>query len=335
MRRGLMLLMMVLGLGGLAWDYQQFLQTPLRQPDPETNFILAPGTSLRQAARQLAVEGRFHQPWHPYYWWWLAQQQGVAHRLQAGEYQVAAGLRPPELLDTLVQGKVVQHSVTLLEGWRFSQVLAALAQESALQQTLAGRSSAAVMAELGLDCSHPEGQFFPDTYFFARNTPDVEILRRAQRALEQRLAKAWQSRSPNHPLHEPAELLVLASIVEKETGCAEERDDVAGVFVRRLQQGMRLQSDPTVIYGLGARFDGDLRRVDLQSDSAYNTYLYPGLPPTPIALVSAAALEATARPAAGNALYFVARGDGCHEFSATLSAHNAAVRRYQLKQQVP
>lgn len=332
-RWGRWVLLLLLGSGAwLGWDYYRFLQTPLQHPTAEAMLLLAPGTSLRRMARQLHAEGWLQQPWHSAYWLLLAQQRGVARKLQAGEYQVKMGMLPGELLDAMVQGKVVQHSVTLVEGWRFSQVLAALAQESALRQTLLERSSAALMAELELSCTNPEGQFFPDTYFFTRDTPDVEILRRAHVALQARLAQAWQQRNPKHPAANADELLILASVVEKETGCAPERAEVAGVFVRRLQRGMRLQSDPTVIYGLGARFTGDLRRADLQWDSAYNTYLYPGLPPAPIALVSAATLEASARPVDGDSLYFVAKGDGCHEFSTTLSAHNAAVRRYQLKQ---
>jgi UPF0755 protein len=233
------------------------------------------------------------------------------------------------LLRKLTQGEVIQYRLTLLEGWQFTQVRAALAQHPALQQTLSGLDADAVMTQLDLSCLHPEGQFFPDTYIFPRGTTDLELLRRAHKALRQNLAKTWEARAPTLPLTAPDELLTLASLVEKETGCAPERADVAGVFIRRLRKEMRLQSDPTVIYALGVQFDGNLRRVDLQLDSAYNTYVYPGLPPTPIALVGLAALQASAHPAEGDTLYFVARNDGCHAFSATLAEHNAAVRRYQ------
>jgi UPF0755 protein len=261
-----------------------------------------------------------------------ARLNGLATRLQAGEYALTPGLTPPALLERIVAGQVIQYPLTVVEGWTFRQLRQALAAHPKLVQTLAGLSDAEIMTRLGRPGDHPEGRFLPDTYHFPAGFTDAAFLRRALTAMDQRLADLWKRRSPAAPLQEPYQALILASIIEKETGMAAERAEIAGVFARRLRQGMRLQTDPTVIYGLGEAFDGNLRRRDLETDTPYNTYTRAGLPPTPIALPGLAALEAAVNPADGDTLYFVADGEGGHVFSRTLEEHNRAVRRYQLKQ---
>ena len=235
------------------------------------------------------------------------------------------------MLALLVSGRSVSYSLTLLEGWNIRQVRAAVAGHEALRQTLEGVDNLDLMERLGHPGKHPEGRFFPDTYQFRRGTTDVEFLLRAMRKMDEELAQAWQARAENIPLQSAEEALILASIIEKETGLASERPQIAGVFSRRLQKGMKLQTDPTVIYGMGEDFDGNIRRKDLREDTPYNTYVHTGLPPTPICMPGREALRAAVDPAPGNSLFFVSRGDGSHVFSATLKEHNAAVRQYQLK----
>jgi UPF0755 protein len=267
---------------------------------------------------------------HPWLLMVLARWQGRAHQIKAGEYRLMPGTTPTMLLDQLVAGKVVQYSLTAVEGWTFQQLLDAVNRHAALEHRLSGLDTAAIMERLGHADEHPEGRFYPDTYHFPRGTTDIAFLRRAYDELHARLDAAWQRRAPGLPYKNPYEALVMASIVEKETAVAAERAAIAGVFVRRLQQGMRLQTDPTVIYGLGPSFDGNLRARDLVEDTPYNTYLHTGLPPTPIALPGMGSIEAALHPAVATSLYFVARGDGTHEFSDTLEQHNRAVARYQL-----
>jgi UPF0755 protein len=226
----------------------------------------------------------------------------------------------------------VRHALTLIEGWTFRQVMGALGQDDRLTRTLTGLSDEAVMERLGYPGLHPEGRFFPDTYYFVRGVSDISLLQRAYERMLQVLDGEWSARSSDVPLEQPYEALILASIIEKETAVAAERAKIAGVFIRRLEKGMLLQTDPTVIYGLGTAFDGNLRRRDLEQDSPYNTYMRPGLPPTPIAMPGRASIHAALHPESGTALYFVARGNGEHVFSASLPEHIDAVRRYQLKQ---
>lgn len=323
-------LILVLSLSaGWAWqDYHGFLDAPLSLPEQGLVYQVRPGTHVRQIASELAARDVLQAP---LYLRLYARLSGLAPRLKAGEYRLTPGLTPRGLLALLVSGRTVQYPLTLLEGWTFAQVRQALAAQPQLVQTLAGQDDAALMAALGHAGQHPEGRFFPDTYHFPRGTTDLDFLRRAYDRMQQVLAAEWQGRAEGLPLDSPEQALALASIVEKETGVADERARIAGVFVRRLQRGMRLQTDPTVIYGLGEGFDGNLRRRDLLHDTPYNTYTRAGLPPTPICLPGEAAIHAALHPADGRALYFVARGDGSHQFSATLEAHNAAVRRYQLK----
>ncbi|GIX21291.1 MAG: hypothetical protein KatS3mg121_0074 [Gammaproteobacteria bacterium] len=250
-------------------------------------------------------------------------------RLKAGEYTVRPGERLVDLVDRIARGEVSLHAFTIVEGWTFAQLRRALRDSPLFTPTLAGLDDAAVMAALGRPGRHPEGWFLPETYHVARGSSDRVLLERALEAMERALEAVWAGRDPDLPLRDPYELLILASIVEKETAVPDERPLIAAVFVNRLRRGMRLQTDPTVIYGLGEAFDGNLRRADLRRDTPYNTYTRNGLPPTPIALPGRAALEAAAHPADSDVLYFVARGDGRHHFSRTLAEHNAAVDRYQ------
>ena len=236
------------------------------------------------------------------------------------------------LLSHMVAGNTKSFSVTFVEGMRFDDMLRILADTPHITSVLTGLDHQEIMRRVGQPEQHPEGQFFPATYDFGHGSEDITILRRAYQRMRRELADAWRERDPELPYETPDEALVMASIIEKETGLASERAEIAGVFVRRLRRGMKLQTDPTVIYGLGAAFDGNLRRADLRRDTPYNTYTRHGLPPTPIALPGADAIHAALHPAPGNSLFFVARGDGSHQFSATLAEHNRAVRRYQLKQ---
>ena len=332
----LILLVLALGLAGLGLSYhfEAFKTGPLALPataGPEQPFLfeIPHGMSLRTLAQELTALGVLD---HPYYFLALAYLRGDAGRVKAGEYEISPGTTPVALLDKLVKNQVYQRSVTLIEGWTTAQVLAALAKDDRLVGKLEGATPQDLMAALGRAGQHPEGRFFPDTYRFTKGTSDLDILGRAAQAMDRVLAEEWRDRAPGLPLASPEQALVLASIIEKETGQASERPTIAGVFIRRLQLGMRLQTDPTVIYGLGAAFDGDLRRADLIRDTPYNTYTRHGLPPTPIALPGRAAIHATLHPAAGDSLYFVAKGDGGHWFSATLEEHQQAVRRYQLGQ---
>lgn len=330
MLKALLILLLIASLGTFgAWQtYQNFLATPVSLPADGQLYHLAPGTSLREVADQLAELGVLEQPLLLVV---LARLQGQSGRIQAGEYRLRPPLTPPQLLERLVAGRTVSHSLTLLEGWNFREVRAAVAANPVLTHTLAELDDAALMARLGLPGIHPEGRFYPDTYHFPRGTTDADFLRRAYRAMARVLAEEWQARAPDLPLDDPDAALTLASIIEKETGDPSERARIGGVFVRRLRQGMKLQTDPTVIYGLGEAFDGNLRRRDLRGDTPYNTYVHRGLPPTPIAMPGRAAIRAALQPQDEGYLYFVSRGDGTHQFSRTLKEHNAAVRRYQLK----
>ena len=282
---------------------------------------------MRSVADDLAARGVVSDADHLY---WLARWEGKAG-LKAGEYRLQAGITPTQALDILISGESISHQVTFVEGWQFREWRAALARNEVLVQTLQERGDDEIMALLDPEGRHPEGLFYPDTWHFDRGMSDLDLLRRAYRRMETVLAEEWEQRAEGLPLKTPYEALILASIVEKETGLAEERAAIAGVFTRRLQRGMKLQTDPTVIYGMGERFDGNIRRRDLREDTPYNTYVHKGLPPTPICMPGRAAIHAALHPADGKALYFVARGDGGHVFSATLKEHNAAVRKYQLK----
>lgn len=312
----------------VAWDATRFLDRPLAQEQPLI-VTVKPGTSFTALVEQLREHGIFTAPRHAFYFSGYARLRGKTQKIQSGEYEIPVGLDANGLLRLLVSGRTRQYPLTVVEGWAFTDLRRALAKHEAIDHRLTDASDAEIMAAIGAEGRHPEGRFLPDTYHFPRGTTDIEFLRRAYRAMEQALEEVWSERQSDLPLESPYEALILASIIEKETAVPEERRRIAGVFVRRLQRGMPLQTDPTVIYGIDD-FDGNLRRRDLRTDTPYNTYVNRGLPPTPIALPGPAALRAAVDPAPGEALYFVARGDGSHVFSATLSEHNRAVRKYQL-----
>ncbi|WP_374245123.1 endolytic transglycosylase MltG [Zoogloea sp.] len=307
--------------GALAW----FAHRPLPLRQSPLDFTVEPGSSMKQVARQL-VEAGFDMP--PLAIVTLARITRQANAIKAGSYEVVAGVTPLQLLDKLSRGDVSQAELALIEGWNFRQLRAALDRHPDLRHDTAGLSDAALLQKLGVDAAHPEGQFFPDTYLFARRSSDLEVLRRAHANQQKVLGREWARRADGLPYKTPYEALIMASIVEKETGQAADRPMVASVFVNRLRAGMLLQTDPTVIYGLGADFDGNLKKRDLLADTPYNTYTRGGLPPTPIAMPGTAALRAALNPPVTDYLYFVARGDGSSEFSRTLDEHNRAVARY-------
>jgi UPF0755 protein len=325
--KGLLLIALLGAAGAAGWMYW-FSTRPVEPPRSPFEFTVRSGTSVRALARQLADEGLFAEP---YSFRLLARALGKSGAIQAGTYRLERPLTPVELLDKLARGDVVLAEVLFVEGTTFRQWLAQLAQQPNVRSTLAGTEEGDLRAALGLDDQGAEGWFFPDTYRFAPGTSDVEILRRAHAAMKRRLAEAWAAREPGVPLKTPYEALVLASIVEKETGVAAERPVIASVFANRLRRGMRLQTDPTVIYGIGEKFDGNIRKRDLTTDTPWNTYTRDGLPPTPIAMPGAGSIAAVMRPAQSEYLYFVGKGDGTHQFSKTLEEHNRAVAKYQLK----
>jgi UPF0755 protein len=290
-------------------------------------YEVAPGTRINQLAVEFQRAGIIQES-YTFEWW--ARLSDSAHRIKAGKYRFAERASLQQVLRQLVSGDVIQHSITFIEGWTFRDMRRELAANDQIQQTLASQSDAEVMAQLGFPDDHPEGRFFPDTYRFTGGVSDILILRRAHSRMAELLDQQWQTRNPDVALKSAYETLILASIIEKETGAANERELIAGVMLNRLRLGMRLQTDPTVIYGLGEEFDGNLTGRHLRTDHAYNTYTRSGLPPTPIAMPGLAAIHAALHPAESKALYFVSRGDGSHEFSENLQAHQRAVRRFQL-----
>ena len=321
--------LLVLGLiaAGLYAAAEHWYRAPLAGLVQETVIEVAPGVPLASVARALTAKGLLDYPW---LWTLIARRDGKAARIRAGEYAIAPGTSPAGLLDQLVEGRVLLHAVTIVEGWTFAEGLEAIQANGVIKTTVGPAPDAALMTRLGSPGVAFEGQLFPDTYLVPRGATDFEVLKLAHARLNERLAGAWSRRRADLPLTTPLEALTLASIIEKETGAPEERPHIAAVFINRLRRGMRLQTDPTVIYGLGAAYDGSIHRRDLTTDTPYNTYTRDGLPPTPIALPGAAALEAAVQPLASEDLYFVAtgRGDGRHVFSRTLEEHNAAVARY-------
>lgn len=309
-----------------VWLYRPLAWQPTAAP--VLDVTVPPGASARAVAQALTQAGVDTPTWALHAWFRLS---GQARGIKAGSYEITPELSPRTLLDKLVRGEQAVRRVTLVEGWNLRQVLQALRSAEHLRDDLPpGASPQALAQALGLAAGHPEGRFFPDTYVYPKHATASSVLRQAARAMDQRLAEVWAQRAPNLPLRTPDDALVLASIVEKETGLASDREQIAGVFINRLRIGMRLQTDPSVIYGLGNGFDGRLRRRDLDTDTPYNTYTRAGLPPTPIAMPGTASLLAAVRPANTPAFYFVSRGNGSSQFSRTLDEHNAAVRRYIL-----
>ncbi|MGE5453385.1 MAG: endolytic transglycosylase MltG [Acidobacteriota bacterium] len=312
-------------IGAAAWWW---VHQPLTLRGDTVELSIEAGQTPRDVAREWAEAGVQVSPWMLYQWF---RWSGQSKQIRAGSYELRSGSTPQDLLRMLVRGDESLSTVKLIDGWTFKRFRQELAQAEGLKPTIATMSDDAVMLALGMPGIAAEGRFFPDTYSYAKGSTDMAVLRRALKAMDRQLNNAWAARAPDSPLRTPQDALILASIVEKETGHEADRGLIAGVFNNRLRVGMPLQTDPTVIYGLGERFDGNLRKVDLQTDTPYNTYTRRGLPPTPIAMPGKAALLAAVRPSPTKALYFVARGDGSSAFSATLTEHNRAVNQYQRK----
>jgi UPF0755 protein len=320
-------LVALIATAGLYVWAQRWIDAPIAGLRAPVAFEVARGATLRSVANALRTQGVLDQP---QVWVGWARLTGRAGRLKAGEYELEPGMSPRQVLDLLSSGDVILHSITFVEGSTFADVRNALVANEAVRNDHQGATDEEIMRALNRTGVHPEGQFFPDTYSFARGTSDLEILQLAHTRLRDALEKAWRERAPDLPLASAYEALILASIVEKETALDAERPQIAGVFIERLRRGMRLQTDPTVIYGMQASYDGNIRRVDLMRDTPYNTYTRAGLPPTPIAMPGLDSIRAAVNPEATGALFFVATGagDGSHYFSKTLAEHNAAVRRY-------
>lgn len=306
---------------------QSYLDTPLELQESHIVMVES-GTSFGRVATQLAEDGVLDKPdWFAFY----IRLKKVGHLLKAGEYEIKTGATPRSLMTQLIEGKSLTYKFTIIEGSTFNELRESLKANAQIKQTLRDKTNAQIMSALGLEGQHPEGMFLADTYQFQRGGTDLDLLRRAHSLLKSELDKAWKDKVEKLPYKDSYEALIMASIVEKETGLSSERPTIAGVFVRRLNKGMRLQTDPTVIYGMGDRYDGNIRRADLRRPTPYNTYTISGLPPTPIALVGREAIKAALHPAEVKWLYFVAKGDGSHQFSATLQQHNKAVKEYQLR----
>ena len=311
-----------------------FMNSPLDVPENGITFEIAPGTPFVNVGRKLEAAGVIS---NADFFRWYASWTGQADSVQAGEYRIAQGTTPAQLLDQFTRGDVQLYSFTIIEGWNYRELLAAIRAAPEIESSMTDEDWPALLERLGAEAGHPEGLFLPETYRFPRGTTDADVLKQAFEHMQTALAEEWQARDPSSPAQTPYDALILASIVEKETGRADERERIAGVFARRLQKRMRLQTDPTVIYGIGPSFDGNLTRKHMQTDTPYNTYTRHGLPPTPIAMPGRAAIYAALHPAPGNELYFVATGtgDGGHKFSVTKDEHDAAVQEYlrQLRKQ--
>lgn len=323
------LLLLVLSTGLLATGFVRWALTPIHLDGKRSvEIYVPPGAGLRKVRADIAAAGGALPEW-PFLM--LAKVTRNERSIRVGAYEFADGVSPWGILQQLRRGRVLQASITIPEGWTFAQIRARIDANSDLRHDLAGMDVPSILKAVGAKESSPEGLFFPDNYFFDKRSSDVDLLRRAYQLNQQRLADAWSNKADGSPLKTPYEALILASIIEKESGDKADRQLIGAVFNNRLRIGMRLQSDPTVIYGLGDGFDGNLRKRDLQTSTPYNTYTQSGLPPSPIASASQASMMAATNPADSRVLYFVARGDGSSEFSHTLAAHNQAVRRYQLK----
>ena len=332
MVRFLVFVLTALLAGAVAWwafdRYTGFADAPVAGLQGDASLVVERGDSFAGVLDKLHAIGA--APERDLEWRLLARQMGVAGRLQVGEYALESGITPRQLLQRMHDGKVVHHRFTIVEGWNLRELRAALARAEPLLQETASLDDAALAKALGHAGTHLEGRFLPETYLYTRGDSDADLLQRAWTAMDTTLEAAWESRVAGLPLQTKEQALVLASIIEKETGVADERPQIAGVFVRRLKLGMKLQTDPTVIYGMGDRYEGNIRRSDLTTDTPYNTYTRAGLPPTPIAMPGAAAVHAATHPQPGDALYFVAVGDGSgrHVFTSSLRQHQAAVREY-------
>jgi len=318
---------MMVALGLIAW-LAYYAISPLKLQPNSQEITIQPKSGLRSIANQLVKQGVLNEPWR---FILIAKLLNKQSYLQAGNYTLNKNVSPYQLLLSLNHGKTTQGSITFIEGRTFAQMHEKIIKNDAIKQTITGLSESEMMKLMGSDCRVAEGLFFPDTFYFDRNTADTVILKRSYDAMRSKLAKAWEGRDTNLPYKNSYQALIMASIIEKETGKVSERPMIAGVFINRLRIGMRLQTDPTVIYGMGARYDGNIRKKDLIADTPYNTYTRDGLPPTPIAMPGIAAIDAALHPEKTKALYFVGKGDGSHVFSNNLVEHNLAVVRYQLK----
>jgi UPF0755 protein len=309
-----------------VYAFSHWAKQPLATGAQAIEFTVAPGSSVGAAGQQIEQAG---VPLNPFLFGMLARVTGKSARIKAGSYELKPNTTPRGLLNQLVRGEFAQESLTIIEGWTFRQMREAIAAHKTLRHDTAALSDKELIAKIAPDFKAPEGLFFPDTYLFAKGSSDVQIYKQAHQLLMNHLKAAWEKRDPSLPYANPYEALIMASIVEKETGQKSERAMIAGVFVNRLKTGMLLQTDPTVIYGMGDRFAGNITKRDLTTDTPYNTYVRPGLPPTPIALPGVQSLGAALAPAKTDALYFVARGDGSSHFSGNLDEHNRAVNQYQ------
>jgi UPF0755 protein len=315
----------------LGFQFNQFRNSAINMQQESAKFLIKPGNSIRQVAQKLSDAGYIEDP---VMFIALARFEGKETSAKAGEYRINSNQTPADLIDLFAKGNSILYSFTIIEGWTFNQLLQAIQKDAVLEQTLTN-NTAEIMAHISHADENPEGRFLPDTYHFPRGTTDLDFLKRAYKTMQQKLSEEWAKRDNNLPLKSPYEALILASIIEKETGAAFERPLIAAAFIQRLKKGMRLQTDPTIIYGLGEGFDGNIRYQDLKKDTPYNTYLHKGLTPTPIALPGIDAIRAALHPADSDALYFVSKGDGTHKFSRTLEEHNEAVSKYQLKGRKP
>jgi UPF0755 protein len=317
------------GVAATLWQqYQRFADAALVIDEGGLVVPVERGDSFRAVLARLRAAGIEQAP--DVYWQALAWQMDVMRRIHVGEYALEPGITPRQLLAKMGSGRVIQYRFTIVEGWNFRELRQALARSESLQPTIGDLDDAQVMAALGREGVHPEGRFLPETYLYTRGTTDVEVLGRAMRAMDRALEEVWAGRADGLAVDTAEQALILASLIEKETGQAGERREIAGVFTRRMKIGMRLQTDPSVIYGMGELYQGRIGRAGLDTDTPYNTYTRAGLPPTPIAMPGRAALEAAVDPAEGDTMYFVSRGDGSHQFSRTLAEHNRAVARYIL-----
>ncbi len=318
----------VLAVAILVYQLLRFQHGSITLPQHTTVFLIKSGSNIKSIAHDLARQKIISDPW---LFILLAKIKGAETGVRAGEYQIDAGITADDLLEKFTHNNAIQYNFTVIEGWSFRQLLTEIAGNPVIEYTLEGKSNQEIMALIGHPGLHPEGMFFPDTYRFPKGTRDVVFLQRIFQVMQDHLAREWRQRDSELPLKSSYEALILASIIEKETAADFERPLISGVFIQRLKKNMRLQTDPTIIYGLGEEFDGNIRFRDLKEDTPYNTYLHAGLTPTPIALPGLEAIRAALHPAETEALYFVSKGDGTHHFSATLDEHNTAVKRYQLR----
>ena len=322
----------VIAISAFVIQFFRFQYQAIAIPESERSFTIQSGSNIKTIAQQLSLGKIIDDPW---LFILLAKVKGVEKSVRAGEYRLQQSQSPSDLLELFTKGLSIQYSFTIIEGWTFRELIEQIQHHTTIISTLEGKSDTEIMATLGYQYQHPEGLFYPDTYSFPKGTSDTDFLRRAYLLMQSHLQREWDDRAPDLPLSTAYDALILASIIEKETGVGYERPLIASVFIQRLRKNMRLQTDPTVIYGLGKTFDGDIRFRDLKKDTPYNTYLHKGLTPTPIALPGLDAIRAALHPADSKALFFVAKGDGTHYFSNTLEEHNKAVSKYQLKGKKP